>query len=240
MGFNAARSIFVPEFNIEQNNDRTFNITILNEYADNDVHYTLDGTRPDHESPQFQSSFTIDKHSVISACCIEKESGKQYGVNRVTVSPHLALNRGVEYIELAGSNKRIQSLELLTNGQPQQGQRFQHSNWVLFEDSVEFELVLDLGREVKISNVSLGFDGAIGRKLYFPRSVDLRCSLDRKNWHLKGKLSRTENPGRAETTFKEEVTRYLRIKINNQDRIFSYEDEKMISTPLYIDEIIVS
>ena len=171
---------------------------------------------------------------------LKKKAVHKFGVNRLTVSPHLALNCDVEYIELAGSNKSISNLKLLTNGLPQQGQRFQHSNWALFEDSTEFELILDLGKEIKISSISLGFNGAIGRELYFPKSVDLRCSLDKENWLLKGKLSCDGNLGRVETTFKEEVTRYLRIKINNQDQIFSHEDEKMISTPLYIDEIIVT
>jgi hypothetical protein len=154
----------------------------------------------------------------------------------------------VNLIDSNSKQKTNDDLALLTNGLPQQGQRFQHANWAAFENKPEFELELDLGKPSEISTVSLGFDGALGRELYFPESVTISTSLDGKTWQATTNLSEDTIKGRlsanlvvnSDVNSEKVLTRYLRIKINNPDQIYSHEDEKMVTTPLYIDEIVVT
>lgn len=252
LGVNASRAIYVPEFRVQQNNSESFDVTILSEFSDMDIHYTLDGTRPSRASLLYQSNLIVDgpadSPTVISACCVDKDSGEHYGVNRITVFPHKALNCRVKVIDSSSNDKTDYDLVLLTNGLAQQGQRFQHANWVAFENKPEFELELDLGKPNEISTLSLGFDGALGRELYFPESVEIRSSLDGKTWRPKVKLSDGTIKGRlsaklvdsSEVKSEKVLARYLRIKINNPDQIYSHEDETMVTTPLYIDEIAVT
>jgi hexosaminidase len=252
LGVNASRAIYVPEFRVQQNDGGSFDVTILSEFSDMDIHYTLDGTRPSRASLRYQSSLIVDgpadNLTVISACCINKDSGEHYGVNRITVFPHKALNCRVKVIDSSSNDKTDYDLALLTNGLAQQGQRFQHANWVAFENKPEFELELDLGKPNQISTLSIGFDGALGRELYFPESVEIRISLDGKTWRRKVKLSDGTIKGRlsaklvdsSEVDSEKVLARYLRININNPDQIYSHEDETMVTTPLYIDEIVVT
>lgn len=251
LGVTASRAIYVPEFRVQQNNGGSFDVTILSEFSDMDIHYTLDGTRPSRASLRYQSSLIVngpaDSPTVISACCVDK-GGEHYGVNRITVFPHKALNCRVKAIDSSSNDKTDYDLALLTNGLTQQGQRFQHANWVAFENKPEFELELDLGKPNQISTLSLGFDGALGRELYFPESVEIRISLDGKTWRRKVKLSDGTIKGRlsaklvdsSEVDSEKVLARYLRININNPDQIYSHEDETMVTTPLYIDEIVVT
>ncbi|MBL4671223.1 MAG: family 20 glycosylhydrolase [Arenicella sp.] len=240
LGLNASRAIYVPEFSVQQNDSGSFDVLILSESSDMNIHYTLDGTRPSHSSLRYQSTLIVDKRTVISACCVDKDSAEQYGINRITIFPHKALNCQVNVIDSSGNEKINYDLALLTNGRPQQGQRFQHANWIPFENKLEFELELDLGKPTEISTVSLGFDGALGRELYFPESVNISTSLDRETWRPKANLSDNTIKGRLSANLEKVLTRYLRIKINNPDQIYSHEDEKMVATPLYIDEIVVT
>lgn len=240
LGLNASRAIYVPEFSVQQNDNRSFDLLILSEFSNIDIHYTLDGTRPNKDSPRYQSALTVDSQTVISACCVDKDNDEQYGVNRITVFPHKALNCQVTLVNSCDDDKIDCDLALLTNGRPQQGQRFQHANWVAFEGKSEFELELDLGKPNEISTLSLGFDGALGRKLYFPESVNISNSLDRETWRSQITLSDDAIRGRLSANFEKGLTRYLRIKINNPGQIYSHEDEKMVATPLYIDEIVVT
>lgn len=240
LGLKASRAVFVPEFDISQNTNGSFDVTILSEFPEMDIRYTLDGARPDCHSPSYQSTLTINDRTIINACCVDTNSGQQYGVNKIAIFPHKALNCHVEYTCSNASDPIVSNVELLSNGQLQQGQRFQHSNWALFDGASEFELSLDLGKPTEISAISLGFDGALGRELYFPASVSISSSLDNKEWSIQKKLNHDHALGRSGTTFAPELTRYIRIKIYNSDKIYSHEDEKMVITPLYIDEIVVT
>ena len=240
LGLNASRGVYVPEFEVSQNDDGSFEVAILKEFPDLDIFYTLDNTRPDHHSLSYQSPLQITGRTVINACCVDTATSRCYGVNRIAVFPHQAINCPVKLSNGNGHEIRVEDSTLLTNGFTQQGQRFQHANWVVLEDTTELDLQIDLRAEKSISAVSIGFDGALGRKLYFPESIEVLTSIDGSQWQVQGRYAHNEASGRSGGKFSKTPARYVRIRFQNHAKIYSHEREAMIIPPLYIDECIVT
>jgi hypothetical protein len=139
-----------------------------------------------------------------------------------------------------GGELVVEQPELLTNGLPQQGQRFQHSNWASVDDHTMFDVHIDLQTPQPVASVSLGFDGALGRKLYYPDQIEVSTSIDTKQWAHHGSYDHDLSSGRSRAQFERSIARFIRVRVHNPRSVYSHEHETMITQPLFIDEVIVT
>lgn len=239
-GLNVADSHYVPELSVNWQPDGNYQIAITPSEPHLELRYTDDGLIPTPDSKRHHSENTFNKPKVFHARYFDREEATLFGSARLHVYPHLALNRPVKFIGNQTAQSAVENLDVLTNGQPQQGQRFQHCQWALFQGLTEFELEIDLNQIVTISTLSLGFDGALGRSLYTPQTVTALLSNDGEHWSSIGNSSPETVCDRIELIQGAASARFVRIKINNNQTTFSHEAEMQITPPLYIDEIVIN
>jgi hexosaminidase len=241
---NAARSVFVPEFVVKHSSSEGFVVEISSEYPGLEIRYTLDGARPTENSKKYSEPITITKPTVIHAKCIDPASGDKFGVSRVSLLPHNAQGCQISLLqpELNADQAAI-NLDVLSNGHVEQGQRFQHTSWAEFQGFREFVLLLNFGQPLSIENISLGFDGGIGRKLYSPRAIQASCSLNEDSWLDVGEPDQwfqdTET-GRLNLAFPGMEVQFIRLTISNDNEVFSYENNEMTLPSIFMDEVVIN
>lgn len=240
LGYQVADSVYVPEFEVTERSSQSIKVAVHSEFPENPIRITTDGSRPTLNSDVYKQPVVITEPTLVHAGSFSNDGNVAYGVAPLFVYPHHAVSCKVIARDSELQLLSVDNLDKLTNGLPQQGLRFQHADWALFDALNLFYIDLDLGGATKFSNVSVGFDGALGRSLYFPLSVALLCSLDGQNWLEIGPLQPSKPAGRWALSGLEHTTHFLRIRVDNQQTIYSYEDACDVIPPLYIDEITVT
>ncbi|WP_189398241.1 beta-N-acetylhexosaminidase [Arenicella chitinivorans] len=240
LGYHAADSVFVPQFNVLDRGTGYLRVALHSEFPQLPIYFTSDGTRPTEGSSAYQQPLLITEPTLLHAGCFSTDNKPASGVVPLFVFPHHAMGCKVVAKDSALNLIEIDHLNQLTNGLPQQGVRFQHAQWALFEALDSFHIDLDLRTTQTFSTISVGFDGALGRSLYFPVSVTVHGSQNEQDWKVLGQLQPSQPTGRWALSSAEHTYRFLRFSVDNRQTIYSFEDARDIIPPLYVDEITVT
>jgi len=178
----------------------------------------------------------IAAKTTVQASAFDPSNGISYGLERLTVDPHLALGADISF---AGDNDSADA-GILLNGQLSTDRVFQYHEWHGFNEK-GMDAIIDLKTEKLVSNVDLGFQAGLYRNLYLPTDIAVSLSSDSLNWRrvANRKLPEPSTEKRIFLEFDSYNARYIRVEINNKNVAYSAEDRKDIPMPIYIDEIVV-
>ncbi|GAA6137809.1 family 20 glycosylhydrolase [Arenicella sp. 4NH20-0111] len=237
-GFNVSDSHLTPEFNVQWLQSNRYEVSFVDTDPHLEILFTEDESIPSIDSERFKQKTSFCSQKIIHARYFDPQNKQLYDTVRIQVEPHLAVGKKVTLSHDQDTKHLVENLDLLTNGQPQQGQRFQHNQWALIEGLSNFELTIDLLKETQFTMVSLGFDGALGRSLYFPVSMTILVSHNGNSWSSPN-VDVRKSDQRINLTTQETGARYVKIAIDNTQTVFSHESESQVIPPIYIDEIVI-
>lgn len=143
------------------------------------IHYTLDGTSPDVNSPVYFGKIKAEQSLMLKAVVmngsipVSEEFSKVFRINRATGKeiklenqPSASYNTGGAFSLVDGSTGRIPWLG---------------DEWLGFQDTNMVALI-DLGKEQTIGRVSLDVLSSPSSGIYLPKSVSVSISPDNVTW----------------------------------------------------------
>lgn len=133
--------------------------------------------------------------------------------------------------------------EILIDGQVGSG-NYRDGKWIGFE-SDNIEIVVDLGKKMKISQIGAGFLSSQNNAIFYPKKIEYLISNSGSKFEslalsknkIKMKNSIEENIFKKE--FNELVTRYVKIKTENITECPKWHKDSGDNILTFIDEIIV-
>ncbi len=176
MGINYSKSAFkvtassqaIPE-------KKQLAISLNSELAGVEIHYTIDGTEPDSNSPLYTEPVFLDKTSTLKAVTIkdgrpaEKTLSQSFSINKATVKP-------VKYLVPYSNSYKGSGESTLVNGV--RGSTNHHDGQWQAWSGLNMEVVIDLQQATEIQHISVGSLQNTGAYIFFPAKVDFLISSD--------------------------------------------------------------
>ncbi len=239
LGYRVANSHYKPEIDAELVGEGKFLISMAAERGQ--VHYSLDGSLPDAQSPRYQQPFTLDHSATVRARTLLPESGDWHGDTVVSLDAHLALGLDVQFAHETDPQWNANADRTIVNGALGSDRIFHYEDWVAFNGN-DMDAVIDFQAPVTVQQVSIGVDAGLHRELHRPSSFAVYVPGDTNDWLLAGSLSSTEieqSGNRLAVSFEPvEITR-LRIVAVNDKNAWSAEKQRLQPITLFVDEITV-
>ncbi|MCD6596694.1 MAG: family 20 glycosylhydrolase [Bacteroidales bacterium] len=206
------------------------------------LHFTQDGSEPSLQSELYSKPFVLKETTVLKAATFEKE--KQIG--RVTTKKyniHKAAGITIE-TEKIWSDRFPADVSLLTDC-TRGSNDFKDSKWLAIERN-DFQAIIDLGREMPVTKVELGYLERQRQFIFPPELVDVWLSTDGKNYTKTGSertdvsLENTEPVIRTvEISFPSTKARYVKVFAKNTGICPSGHKWAGRNAWLFLDEIFV-
>ena len=157
----------------------------------------------------------------------------------INVCPHFAISKNIS-VKTQNGEQLDQNPSVLTNGLTQQQQIFQHDKWFALEETGPYLITIDLESSQTLSELSIGTDGALGRELYRPVSLTASVSIDNKVWSATETLIYDQERQRFLLEMHQRSGRYIKVEVSNNQKTYSFEDERMVNPIVYLDEVVVN
>ncbi len=155
-----------------------FRITIDFQDSLADIHYTLDGQKPNNLSPKYTERLSLSISQQIKA--VAYKDGEQ--VSRIA-EREILRHKGMqaEIINMTTPSKRYlgKGKYTLTNGLLGTT-RFDTPEWLGFEGE-DVDIVIDLGEPMKVDRISIRFLESQGAWIFLPKSLEIKGGLDPQN-----------------------------------------------------------
>ncbi|HLR38642.1 MAG TPA: family 20 glycosylhydrolase [Chitinophagaceae bacterium] len=207
--------------------NKRFKISFRSEQYNPTIYYTLDGTTPDTSDYKYSNPFYTEGQTTIKAAIFK--DGERKKVATYNADYHKAIGKKVRYLNGGWSSSYpAQKAKTLTNGitgsltyQDKQWQGFLH----------DMDVVIDMGAETTLHQLSMRFMQLIGPGVYIPDAVSVYLSKDGENYHQFKKIQNDVSPQDDRLLFKNfkfnlngERARYIRVKVKKQNG-FMFSDE---------------
>ena len=239
LGYRVADSHYKPEIDAELLDEGKFLISMDAERGQ--VHYSLDGSLPDAQSPRYQQPFTLDHSARVRARTLLTQSGDWHGDTVLSLDAHLALGLDVQFANETDPQWNANADRTIVNGALGTDRIFHYEDWVAFNGN-DMDAVIDFKSPVSVQEVSIGVAAGLHRQLSRPSSFEVYVPGAKDDWLLAGSLSSAEieQSGNCLAVSFEpvEITR-LRIVAVNDKNAWSAEKESMQPITLFVDEITV-
>jgi len=203
------------------------------------IRYTIDGSEPIVQSPQYHSPLRITHSSSVKAAYFEKE--KQLGT---TIEQQFFISKSTgKPITLKTpphKNYYNDGPSTLVNGICGDAQRF-GKDWLGFWGP-NLEAVIDLRRQEKISKVTMDVFNGEGSWIYPPISIEVYVSNDNITFMSVKKVSAQEiiQAGNViEMNIGEQTTRYVKIIAESAGNVPDGKPGAGNNAWLFVDEIII-
>lgn len=152
-----------------------FQVSLSTEQFNPVIHYTLNGTEPDSTSLTYTKPFTLDSTSTIKAGIFS--NGKLVrNISQQLIYIHEGIDKKIIYVNSpspkypgAGSNTLLDGI--CGNG------NFSDGKWQGFEGE-NFDVIIDLGKPVDVSSVSIDFLQNAASWIFMPENVEVSVSKD--------------------------------------------------------------
>lgn len=241
MGINASRSHYAVEFETSIDSDDSLQVNCRSNGRNHRILYTLDGSRPSTGAAVYDSTITLSDSTTLRATAEDPDTGILYGDAFLTFDRHKALGCKVRFEHTPEDWWGGDPERTIVNGLRSVGGFFLHADWAGF-NGCDMDAIVDLGEAVEICEVSIGFDVAHHRKLYAPTGLEVRTSLDDKDYATQVCVDESEiDSGSQElrATFEGVAARYVRVICQNTTQVYSHESRDMEPVSIYVDEIAV-
>ena len=247
-GWTYAPSSMSPEVTGQEFKDGTLEIVLTTELGIYPIHYTLDGSEPTASSPIFKKAVIINTPCDLRARTIRH--GEPVGYPRELPNLlNLATMKNVTYNKpysesytAGGDTALVDNRYADKHGKDPHWQGFEKEN---------MDLIIDLGSEKSISEVTMRFMQHIGSgRVMIPLSVEVSTSVDGNNFTsflVDGKKSTPIKGSRHSDGFietvklegKETNARYVRIIAVNMGTLPSWHPGAGANAWIFTDEISV-
>ena len=222
----------------------TLRITLSRNFKNVAVYYTLDGSDPDTNALKYDSSFLINKTSVIKTIST-KEGWTTSAIANKTfvkaghkiVSMQLSKPPSPKY---KASGKK--SLYDFKKGTVQ----FAEGNWLGFEGE-HLSASIDLGTNKVVSSVAVGSLEDTGSWIFHPSAIEVSTSMDGKKFSniekLKIPIAEAPAPGKVTSfllNFEERKARFIQLKVVSVLKNPEWHPAPGKKCWLFVDEILVN
>ncbi|MCB0730779.1 MAG: chitobiase/beta-hexosaminidase C-terminal domain-containing protein [Ignavibacteriae bacterium] len=211
---------------------------------DNVIKYTLDGSEPNESSPEYTTPVKIEKTSEIKTKVFVNNEPSSV-TSASTIKKHLAVGKKVTYNNIysqkyPGGNE-YSLVNSLTGSKD-----FKDGNWQGFE-GVDFEVIIDLEYQTKISTIDIDFLQNVGSWIILPTYVKIFSSSDGLSFKeintidndipisSSGDIKKT-----FDFTFNNLQTRYLKILAKSSGKLPGWHQGAGNDSWLFVDEIIIN
>lgn len=219
MKLRALKPNIIPNVILSKNND-TQTFKIENNEENGEIHYTVDGSTPDIESPIYEKPIILDKESTIKAIAFKdgfKESEVVEGRLYKTISIKDIIGN-TKPVDINKFNKK--GIYDLIDGNKGTSD-YTDGNWLGYYE--DMDVTVDLGEIKKINSITVGFLQDTRAWIYYPRYVDFEVSVDGKAFKKIERICNENSVPRTEVGVKNISTnsvlniRYIRIFAKNED-----------------------
>lgn len=236
--YQVARSHLKPELSVIDTVDGGFRIAMDSEAGA--IHYTLDGSLPDEESPVYSGPISVQGSATVRART-NIGDGHWYGDSRLSVEFHRAMTAKLTVGNGGEDDAKWLDARVLRDGVLASDRIFNYQEWAMFQDEA-IVLRVSFDGPTEVSRVSVGIDAGQHRRLPRPRGV--RIFGHNTNGEVRELYSATAETMETDQTrivASFPVTRVtgLNIEILNAGTLWSAEKERMLPAAIVLDEIVV-
>ncbi|WP_257666478.1 glycoside hydrolase family 20 protein [Parapedobacter tibetensis] len=230
---NYYRPSYEVDIAIDFNADTQLNIiSLLSEQHENNIHYTIDGSKPTVNSPLYSKPFELSVPATIKAAYF-RDSARMGGVTEDRADLHKAIGKKVTYHTKWNDRYPAQGEATLTNGQ--KGElTYGDGQWQGFLN--DLDITIDFERREAIQSLAIRFMQHKGPGIFMPGEVKILLSDNGKNFRETGIVVNDiskDDPSLQFKTFELEfdagqTARYVRVVATNVNQAFLFTDEIVI------------
>lgn len=225
--------------------NKSFRVELSNSIGFGEIHYTLDGSVPNADSPIYTKAFELHETCLIKAGTFDHNKLIS-AVSEEKVTLHLATGARIEYesefsekYSAGGQDALINSLRGTIN--------LSDGRWQGYEGN-SLQVLLDLGSSKEIRSVGLGCLQSVGSWVFFPEWVEVQILESVQPDAPVFFSARIENeipPQSAERQIQDlkvtcnQSAQYIRIVAHNRGICPEWHSGAGSPSWLFVDEIIV-
>lgn len=193
----------------------SISLTMTSEQTSPEIRYTTDGTDPGPVSDIYLNPLPVNSSATVKAAIFAE--GRIMGkVSEKKVTIHLATGREVTYNSPFSDKYKALGDRTLANGITGSG-NFNDGQWQGFEGT-DMDVIIDLGRDTRMTKVSTSFLAAVGSWIFLPESVTFSTSADGLLFEPMQSVATDLRPDEQSnrinqyfTSFPEMTARYVRV-----------------------------
>ena len=237
LGYTVADSHYKPHIVVKEIAGGSFQVSL--DSLSKKMVYTVDGSRPEINSIVYHQPFVVSASTTVRAASLTAR-GELLGDARMSLVQHKARGQNVSLSAPGPPMPSPDSLARLVDGRVGHDRIFRYHDWVRFDSGMD--VILNLSRTEAVSQVSIGVDAGLHRKLHKPTSFSVMARDLQGEW---SQLSEINAEGIAAAgsvlslRFEPRKLSQLRLVLTNEKQIWSAEKQAYVSAPSWVDEIIV-
>jgi hexosaminidase len=178
LNVNFSKGSFEVAINTLESDDRIF-VQLESEQYNPAIFYTTDGTAPSPNAIRYDDRFPLDKTTTLKAAIFQGGVAKGPIVEK-TITVHKALGKDITYL-LPFSNRYPAAGDKTLLDGLLGSESFNDGNWQGFHGN-DLEVVVDLGKVYRISEISTGFIQSSNSWIFMPLYVDYAISVDGQDY----------------------------------------------------------
>jgi len=220
---------------------RALQVSLSTTQANSEIHYTLNGTRPDRLSQLYRKPFIVRSTPVIKAVVFSQ--GKALGSSRKRVLMHKAFGEKVQYLTTFSEVYPGTGKLNLVDGEVA-GSDFKDERWQAFLRH-DLNIVIDLGSRKMIKGVEIRFLQDIRSWIFLPQEVRYSYSVDGEVYSDSNMIVNSVSEKETGPLIKRFAdnstikTRFIRIQAVNRKLCPAWHPGAGGNAWLFADEVIV-
>ncbi len=206
------------------------------------IHYTLDGSRPDHQSPRYTGPFTVTETTTVRMLALGRD-GVPSRVSTATLYL-LPADRSIT-LNTRYSEQYPAGGDMALIDQIRGSENFRTGTWQGYY-GVDLEAVVDLGSSRILAEVRTGFLQEQRSWIWMPGEVECAISTDGETWRIMGSVGH-DVPERLEGSAIHDFAldlggveaRYVRIRATNPGSCPEWHPGAGNRSWIFVDEIVI-
>jgi len=201
MGINYSKSAYKVSAKSQSNPEKKqLSVSLSSELSGLEIHYTIDGSEPNAQSPIYSEPVLLDKTSTLKAVTIlngapaEKSLSQSFSINKATAKP-------VKYIIPYSESYKGSGEYTLVNG-VRGSKNHADGEWQAWA-ATNMEVVIDLQQAAEIHSISAGTFQNAGAWIFFPKKVEFYVSADGITFQKVAEVANDVDPFSADKQLKE-------------------------------------
>lgn len=244
MGLNYSKSAYkVTAKSVSNPEKKQLGISLSSELVGVEIHYTIDGSEPNAQSPLYSEPVMLDKTSTLKAVTIqngvpaEKPLIQSFSINKATA-------KSVKYITPYSDDYKGAGEFTLVNG-VRGSTNHADGEWQAWS-GINMEVVVDLQQTTEIRSISTGSLQNAGAYIFFPTKVEFYTSEDGVKFQKVAESVNDIDPLLGDkklkefsATFNPVSVRFIKVVANNLGKCPKGHIGEGKPAWMFIDEIIV-
>ena len=207
------------------------------------IYFTLNGSEPTAESPQYQGTFKVYK-----SCVIKAKGIRPTGETRVfqeEIKLHKASFKPITMLQPINPGYKFEGEGVLLDGL-KGNFNYKTGRWIAFYKN-DMEAIIDMKEPTEISSVAISALVEKGDWVFGPRKFSVAISEDGKNFK---EIAKEEFPEMTldnankiydhALTFDPVKTRYIKVFVQPEHKLPSWHGGKGLPAYIFVDEITVN